>query len=766
MMLQTTKTRFTASCLGALLTTALLAGGGGSAGAAEACPNEALRVEQRSTHLADCRAYELLSPADKNGADVMVDTTRTRASVGESPGMPQAVMFSSLGAFGDVQGTSIATDYLAQRDARPGTRGWGVHAVTPPQEAGSYNDVVFGGKQHLYVGDGNPDLSKAIFRSYSAIGPAPNTERVQNLYLRNDLRSPGLGSFQPLTEAFAPVTPSALELAPLPYLIGATPDLSKLLIESIFQLTADAPATLDQRKLYLSTNGSLQYVGYVPAGSATACTGVEPSCVKAPTVTAGQSGSGNAAGAFYAPHVFSTGGSKVIFTVPTGPTTQEQAEGAIYERDFHGTASTADDTTVQINATEMVAPDSTKPAVYWDATADGSRIFFTTFEELTADTPAGEFDAHLYMWSATPDADGHHLTLLSADHEGADGLGAALGTLGVSDSGDTVYFLQRGQIVAGEEPLGNVAGIYVWRQGQGISFIGQMQQETDVKDDLGGYTHYVIEPPLQLGARVSADGSHLLISLRQPPTPGGFDHGNCIDWSNLPGCREIYLYDAESGAEPRCVSCDPSGGLPTSPAFFSTRQAQSIATPSTHLNQPMSSDGSRVFFTSGEPLLPEQDTNGANDVYEWEAVGSGSCQVEEANGGCLHLISSGADPKGSYFLEVTPDGSDVFFTTFQKLLGWDVDQSGDIYDARVEGGFPDPQASTAPCAGDACRATPRSAPAAAAAGSASLVGSGDPLVRRVKRCPPGRKAVTRHGKRHCVKPHRKHRADRDRRQGG
>src|SRR4029077_11145476 len=104
-----------------------------------------------------------------------------------------------------------------------------------------------------------------------------------------------------------------------------------------------------------------------------------------------------------------------------------------------------------------------------------------------------------------------------------------------------------------------------------------------------------------------------------------------------------------------------------------------------------SSDGSRVFFESVAALLP-RDTNGVQDVYEWEQQGVGSCQGSSAtfsasSGGCLYLVSSGTSPQPSFFADASASGSDVFFFTFQPLVGQDVDGLVDVYDARVGGGF-------------------------------------------------------------------------------
>ena len=82
------------------------------------------------------------------------------------------------------------------------------------------------------------------------------------------------------------------------------------------------------------------------------------------------------------------------------------------------------------------------------------------------------------------------------------------------------------------------------------------------------------------------------------------------------------------------------------------------------------------------------DVNGVNDVYEWEAPGTGSCASASQNGGFLFLISEGDSPDPSYFADSSEGGSDVFFLTAQSLVHQDQDELIDMYDARVGGGIP------------------------------------------------------------------------------
>jgi hypothetical protein len=168
-----------------------------------------------------------------------------------------------------------------------------------------------------------------------------------------------------------------------------------------------------------------------------------------------------------------------------------------------------------------------------------------------------------------------------------------------------------------------------------------------------------------------------------------------------------------------------------------------------HLNHSLADDGRRVFFSSGEALVP-QDTNGKVDAYEYDAAS-----------GTLHLLSSGADPTDSYFMEASRTGDDVFILTRERLVGWDADGGYDIYDTRVGGGVPDPVAHIA-CTVETCRGPVSAPPAPAATQSESAVGSNvkaHAKKRQARHCRRGFVHKRVHAKVRCVKKH-KHKARR------
>src|SRR3978361_1818936 len=97
------------------------------------------------------------------------------------------------------------------------------------------------------------------------------------------------------------------------------------------------------------------------------------------------------------------------------------------------------------------------------------------------------------------------------------------------------------------------------------------------------------------------------------------------------------------------------------------------------------------------------------------------------------LISPGNAPLESILADISEDGRDVFFTTAQKLVGQDNDESPDIYDARIGGGLASQNPPPAlQCLRDDCKATPNAGPELPFGGSEALSGPGNLRTPRRK----------------------------------
>jgi hypothetical protein len=155
----------------------------------------------------------------------------------------------------------------------------------------------------------------------------------------------------------------------------------------------------------------------------------------------------------------------------------------------------------------------------------------------------------------------------------------------------------------------------------------------------------------------------------------------------------------------------------------------------------ISDDGSRVFFSTRNALT-RQATQGVRSIYEYEH-------------GSVTLVSPGGPgASDAYYQDSTPDGSDVFFTTREQLTPGDHDGGAtDVYDARIDGGFPSPslepegcaQSNTCPASGPSAAGTPVSslfvlpanpppAPAPAAAARPRPLTRAQKLARALHAC--------------------------------
>jgi hypothetical protein len=202
--------------------------------------------------------------------------------------------------------------------------------------------------------------------------------------------------------------------------------------------------------------------------------------------------------------------------------------------------------------------------------------------------------------------------------------------------------------------------------------------------------------------------------------------------------EEVYLYDAASGRL-NCASCNPSGARPIGPSSvpggtpFENRSHGGAI----YQSRVLSEDGRRVFFDSSDALVP-QDTNGQQDVYEYEE-------------GHVDLLSSGTSDETSEFVDASASGNDVFFLTRQQLVRGDTDQLVDLYDARVGGGIPEP-ALPPSCAEESCRSPVSPVGGALSLGSASFTGLGNVPPAASK---PASKPKTKAKKTHKVKRRKK-----------
>lgn len=677
------------------------------------CPNQG---RPGTNFLPDCRAWEMVSPPDKNGISVTAMNTKNHLAADGN-----AITFTALGNFGEVTGSGNDAEYLSRRTAQPGTNGWATHGIYPlsrpvPFKAADKNAT-------SYLNAFSPDLNSAVYKTWRPLTGPSNVESVSNLYRVSGFAEGGPDSAELLSNANAPVAykpspfggpPGSIIEAIHAQLVGASTDLGHVFFEERLPLTVDAPTggfgsfctefgLACPTLLYDSTGAQVNLVGRVPAAGETFCDDANgPACEAAPEAQPAIPTSN------YSERIVSNDGRRIYF----------EANGHIYLRE-------------DAERTYEVA----QSGLAWDASRDGSRVFFTTGEGLDPADQDGE-GSDAYMWDREGPS-GERFTDLSLGAKGNESCGTPLFIFGTSDSGAYTYFGCRGELVPGHTQ--NAVGIYLWHDGE-LTFVGQVPDF-----DLGRNswrTPSKFEGPAKLG-RVSPDGRHLLF-YGDDGVEGenGLQGSGGYAGSGEAGHRQLYLYDADTGRIV-CVSCNPYGeAIKDEPRLTVIRNANTTEN-IPHTPHGLTDDGHYVFFSSVEALVSE-DTNGTWDAYEYNSVT-----------GQVSLISTGTSSSPSYFMEASDDGSEVFLLTTQRLSAWDHDNLNDMYVAKVNGGLPEPRPVTAPCEGEACLPGAAPAPATAATGS-QAPGPGNPP----QRCPKGTRKVKRHGTVRCVRKPRHHKHDR------
>jgi hypothetical protein len=264
-------------------------------------------------------------------------------------------------------------------------------------------------------------------------------------------------------------------------------------------------------------------------------------------------------------------------------------------------------------------------AFYLDNSDDGTKIWFDTTEKLTSDDTDGFQDVFLSSSGTT-----------SRISQGPTGGNGSLHSFYLDHSADGSHTLfQTGESLVSGDSDGGYQDIY---------------------DRSGGTTTLVSTGPVGGNGAFDAsygaatpDVSHIVFSTSEVLASGDTD-------------TRRDLYDRSGGTTTR-VSTGPSGGNGAYNAFF----------------EGVSDDGSKVWFTSREPLVASDTDGGCLDALGNPVL---TCtDVYEREGATTNLVSCcGNGSAEAFFLSASQDGSKVFFRTPEALTADDADGTfQDIY---------------------------------------------------------------------------------------
>jgi hypothetical protein len=609
-----------------------LAGASGVFGPSSAsgfCPNEALRTGP-SASLPDCRAYEQVTPQNKSSAVQDMDPS---SSVAIPAADGNRLALSTLVAFGPRPTSKGSFSIFTRTES-----GWQVESV-PPRNAGSawYQEPIF-----------NADLTEMGVNSYTTTPLSPEQSF--------EVGPPG----GPYSTTIA-TTPTNYERSGVAdALVGASADFSRVFLDSTDHtlLSGHATGTVEgARDLYESEDGRLRRLVNVQSDGSL----VSPCGAKFDAA--------------------SEDGLKVVFASPD-PEASRGEPGCGQAAQLYERVNGSDTVNVSEPNTGVVDPSGPQPVQFQGASADGSKVFFTTTTELTHDDE-GRHDEELYEYNANAN-EGEKLTRISKGATEAAGAEVNELYVRVAKDGSEVYFY------ANVAPrLNDVYRYDTAATADKLHFIARAEGSFLEPATTGSTPN----PGSPEEDQVTPDGRFFVFASEGAL---GSAENNPVQ-SDGEKSNEIFRYDNDTG-NLTCVSC-PGNGAPASGGasltglmFFTHDETPPITS--------VSEDGSYIFFQSNDELVP-QDVNGRGfnigsttvlypwtDVYEW-------------HDGVISLISSGTSSQEALLIGASANGSDVFFMTHSQLVAQDTDSSTDIYDARVNGGFPPPTESAA-CLGDTC----------------------------------------------------------------
>jgi hypothetical protein len=661
----------------------------------------------------DGRAWEMITPIDKHG--VALEAIMHEGAVIQAAENGDAISYVAKAPITeDPQGNrSIAYSQVLSRRTNAGI--WSTQDIATAHEQAAGLHPGFLSQYKLF----SNDLSTGV------VEPEGSTPLGEGASEPTPYRREENGQYTPLVTAANVPTGVKFggEERGLGNFVGgvhfvtATPSQSHILLRSPQALTAGFASNFkpnnNLENLYEWSEGQLQLVSVLPNKTPTSEEGI-PAAV----------GNGNLS----VRNAISDDGNRIVFEAGPGGATH------LFVRDMVLGQS------VQVDKPEGSIGVTAGSMSFQFASSDGSRVFFLDTSRLTVDATARSGQPDLYECEVTVISGtlGCALKDLSVDRnpgESADVLG---GVMGADESGRYVYFTANGAFVPGavhgdcpaeighgEVPTADLlCNLYMRDTVTQRARLVAVLSARDFHDwQVGGGGSADLET---ITSRVSPNGQFLAFMSQRPLT--GFDNRDAAS-----GERDEEVFEYALGAAAlSCVSCANSGARPEGifdsgafpgllvdrPTLWQGRWlAASVPGWTTvdgahalYQSRYLSNSG-RMFFNSATPLVPA-DSNGLEDVYEYEPAGIPGCGLPS---GCVGLISSGQSGEETAFLDASGDGSDVFFLTSSRLSSSDTDDSYDIYDAHV-------CSESAPCAAeaattpppcgtaDACRAAPSPQP--------------------------------------------------------
>ncbi len=511
--------------------------------------------------LPDARAYEMVSPPQKNGGQVLpAEPSTTSCNPVEcKPGdayqhFPMqsspdgnAIVYEGSPFFPG-QGAVIENEYISRR----GANGWGTINLTPEL-------LTSKGAQGYKEFDAS--LGRGILeQSVAPLSPEAPSGYV-DLYLQS---SDSSGAFTPVLHNQPPpgnhlpfnrLEGEGAGKLKLVY-AGASADLSQILFEAndaLTEATAFAPKAMDggetKRNLYEWISGQLSLVNVAPGNTEAA-----------PGAAFGSPSSGS-------PHVASDDGSRVYWTSEVGQ---------LY---------------VRIDGEETrEIKDGGK---FLTASADGSRVLLD--------------DGCLYEL-AEEECD---------DLTGSKG--GFKGIAGQSEDLSHIYFVDTAVLTGEEEnDQGDKAeagqnNLYAWEEGS-LNFIATLLS--------GDSAAWRATPALGM-AEASPRGKWLTFLSRASLT--GYDNiGPCEltgggEVITVP-CGEAFLYNSVT-KHLICASCSPANARPLGRTVL--RVIKGV--PASLGQPRYLTDSGRLYFDTQDSLTPADTNGNVEDVYQYEPAGVGSC---------------------------------------------------------------------------------------------------------------------------------------------